>query len=138
MRLKITVLALLATFALVAAIGISPTVGKMGDKVTGGGYITSLGNKSNFGFNAMNKSSVSGTIQYNDHAMGIKAHGNVTTLTVTPPTATFGGTVWINGTPYPYTATVTDGSPDTFSISIPTFLPPYANSGNVTGQIKIH
>ncbi len=68
-------------------------------KVKGEGWIVSpippvkKNNKATFDFDAKNMSIVSGKLEYNDHAAGLKVKGNVTTLSINKAekTATFSG-----------------------------------------------
>ncbi len=120
-------------------------------KVTGEGWITSPvtlapknNNKATFEFTASYaKGEPKGSIEYTDHAAGVKFHGTVTTLSVDKEanTAAFSGIAEINGAKYAYTVTAVDngehGKTDTFSINIPAIS--YISSGTVGGgNIQIH
>lgn len=129
--------------AIVAACGVAPVPT---GNVTGGGWIESPitpppkkgkaapNNKATFGFVAHyadGATTPSGNLQYNDHVIGLKVHGNVTTLSVdkTMNTATFSGTAKITQAKTTIIGTyeviaVDNGEPgkgvDTFAINLST------------------
>ncbi|MCZ7381013.1 MAG: DUF2341 domain-containing protein, partial [Candidatus Methanoperedens sp.] len=110
-------------------------------KVTGDGWISIGSNKkATFELSAhyvKGSSTPSGSLQYNDHAAGLKVQGNVTKLSVDKTTGTsiLSGIADVNGIDgYTYTVTVVDkgesGKTDTFTIDIP------ALSYEATGILK--
>jgi len=95
--------------------------------VTGGGWITTAGEKANFGVGGgLKNGSLWGHLEYIDHGTGMKVHGTgVTGYSVTGPTSRrIEGTAEINGQPgFTYKIDVADnGTPgrgvDTFSIQL--------------------
>ena len=105
----------------------SPICSINNEFVTGGGWITTAGDKANFGVGGGFKNgSLWGHLEYIDHGTGMKVHGTgVTGYSVTGPTSRrIEGTAEINGQPgFTYTVDVADnGTPgrgvDTFSIQL--------------------
>ncbi len=121
-------------------------VTKKKDFVTGGGFITVDGKKANFGFVAgfkPGKTTVSGQLNYIDHANDIHVKSSSVTLySGTGNTRTFSGSATINGqSGFTFSATVTDnGEPgkgvDKFSIKL---SDGYQASGTLAGgNIQLH
>jgi hypothetical protein len=118
----------------------SPTVGK----VTGGGTVYVSRGLANFGFSVRAQSStgsISGDLQYVNHASGANVHSLAfTTLVISGNTATFIGTCTNNSAPCTFVAMVKDngepGTSDTFTISIDAGPP---QGGTLrSGNIQIH
>ncbi|MCZ7383789.1 MAG: DUF2341 domain-containing protein [Candidatus Methanoperedens sp.] len=117
-------------------------------KVTGDGWIsTSSNKKATFELSAhyvKGSSTPGGSLQYNDHAAGLKVKGNVTTFSVDKTTGTsiLSGIADVNDIDgYTYTVTVVDngesGKTDSFTIDIPALS--YKASGILKGgNIQIH
>lgn len=106
-------------------------------KATGSGLIAD-GGRATFGFIALypdGKTEPSGNLQYNDHAAGVKVHGNVESLCVNGNTAIFTGTYKdATGTPVEYTVMAVDngkpGKNDEFTITLGNG---YTKSGTLKG-----
>ncbi len=117
-------------------------------KVTGDGWISTGSNKkATFELSAhyVKGSSIpSGSLQYNDHAAGLKVKGNVTILSVDKTTGTsiLSGIANVNDIDgYKYTVTIVDngesGKTDSFTIDIPALS--YEAGGILKGgNIQIH
>jgi hypothetical protein len=118
---------------------------KVGDFVTGGGWITGTpsGARGNFGVaGGLKHGSLWGHLVYQDHGNGFKVKGTgVTAYTATGPTTRrIEGIAEINGTPGTYQVDVADkgepGRDDTFKLQLSNG---YTASGKlVGGNIQLH
>jgi len=116
------------------------------DFMTGGGFIEVNGGKANFGFVAglkPGKTTISGQLNYLDHASGIRVKAEtITAYDGTGTTRTFSGDATINGAAgYTFSVTASDVAEpgrgaDTFSISLSNG---YSASGTLAGgNIQLH
>lgn len=113
-------------------------------KVTGGGSVEVPGGTASFGFNVQRKTTggpVTGQVQYENHATGVRLHSEeITSLVIAGNAATIDGTCTADGSPCTFSVSVTDtgepGASDAFTMSV-NGSPPEGGLLR-SGNIRIH